>query len=169
MMGDDDEAYLAWLGALAEQINRLADTDPAGVVSAIRAAVAALNQHSHGSRFYNVKQLRNAGVRILASRGHHGDAAQLLADQRPLHNQDWACPNRAGILRALEARVAMASGDLAVAATDLAEASELSRTFLNEVAQAENTPGYGRRPPGFGNPPPGARPQQQPRPPQKNR
>ena len=161
MMGDDDEAYLAWLGALAEQITRLADTDPAGVVAAIRTAVGALNQHTHGSRFYNVKQLRNAGVRILASRGHYSESSMLLADNYPLHNQDWACPNRAGILRALEARVAMANNDLATAATALTEASDLSRAFLKEVAQAEQTPGYGLKPPGFGPPPAGARPPQQ--------
>ncbi|HCH66685.1 MAG: hypothetical protein CL927_04050 [Deltaproteobacteria bacterium] len=161
MMGDDDGAYMDWLAVLAEQLSGLADADPSGVVTAIRTAVAALNQHTHGSRFYNVKQLRNAGVRVLASRGHHAEAAKLLADQRPLHNQDWACPNRAGILRSLEARTAMASGDLESAAAALEEASNLARTFLKNVAQAEQTPGHGLKPPGFGPPPPGARPPQQ--------
>ncbi len=158
MLGDDDESYVAWLEQLAEQLTALADTDPTGFVGAIRGAVGALDRHTHGSRFYNIKQLRNAGVRVLASRGHYTQAASLLADHRPLHNQDWACPNRAGILRAIEARAALAGGDLPTAQSAIEEASELARTFLREVAQAEKSPGHGLKPPGFGPPPSGARP-----------
>jgi hypothetical protein len=160
MMGDDDDAYVEWLEQLAEKLTSLADSDPVGFVTAIRTAVTALSQHAHGSRFYNIKQLRNAGVRVLASRGHHTEAASLLADQRPLHNQDWACPNRAGILRAIEGRAALASGDLSTAQTALQEASTLARAFLQEVAQAEKSPGYGLKAPGFGPPPVGTRPPQ---------
>jgi hypothetical protein len=158
MMGDDDRAYTDWIGQLADTLNALADADPSGVVRAIREAVAALDRHTHGSRFYNIKQLRNAGVRVLASRGHHEAAAQLLADQRPLHNQDWACPNRAGILRSLEGRLALAGGNLDTAATAFQEATALTRSFLGEVAKAEQNPAYGLKAPGFGPPPPGATP-----------
>jgi len=160
MMGDDDAAYVDWIEQLAERLNALADSDPAGFVEAIRTAVAALDKHTHGSRFYNIKQLRNAGVRVLASRGQHTEAAKLLADQRPLHNQDWACPNRAGILRAIEGRAALAGGDLSTAQAALTEASTLARAFLQEVAQAEKNPGYGLKAPGFGPPPAGNRPPQ---------
>ena len=158
MMGDDDERYLAWVQRLAEQVEKLADSDPSSTVSAIREAVQAVNQHTHGSRFYNVKQLRNAGVRILASRGHYAEAAELLADQRPLHNQDWACPNRAGILKTLEARLALASNEPDSAAALLTEATRLSRAFLADVATAERNPSHGIKAPGFGPPPPGATP-----------
>mgnify|MGYP000067467218 FL=1 len=168
MMGADDRAFVDWAGQLADQLSRLADTDPDGALRAIRAAVSAVNQHAHGSRFYNVKQLRNAGVRILASRGHGRQAAQLLADQRPLHNQDWACPNRAGILRGLEGRLALASGDTTTARAALDEATDLSRAFLADVSKAERDPSHGLRPPGFG-PPPGQKPKGQQGPPPKRR
>lgn len=158
MMGDEDTRYVAWVERLASELERLADRDPDATVAAIRAAVAAVSAHTHGSRFYNIKQLRNAGVRILASRGHHTSAALLLADQRPLHNQDWACPNRGGILRALEGRLALAAGDDTTAATLLNEATDRTRAFLGEVAKAERDPSHGLKPPGFGPPPTGATP-----------
>lgn len=157
MMGDDDRAYVDWLGTVAESISAVAETDPDGVVAAIRGAVAALDRHTHGSRFYNIKQLRNAGVRILASRGHAAQAALLLADQRPLHHQDWACPNRVGILRTLEGRVSMVADDLPAATRAFEEATALALAFLGDVAQAEKNPGHGLKAPGFGPPPPGAK------------
>ncbi len=148
-MGASDSKYQSWLGVQSEQLKAQLSGDPDGVVATIRRAVAAVDQHPHGSRFYNIKQLRNAGVRALASRGHFLQARQLLDDHRPLHNQDWACPNRAGILRGIEGRVALTAGT-DDAKSLLHAASQASRAFIEDVNTAAQQPGHGLRPPGFG-------------------
>jgi len=148
-MGADDSAYQSWLEALASDLKSLVDTDPDAFTARIRAAVAAVDAHSHGSRFYNVKQLRNVGMRALASRGHVDHARALLADNLPLHNQDWACPNRAGILQAIDGRLALSAGsDDALGL--LQQATESARTFVADIKRAEQDATYGLRPPGFG-------------------
>jgi len=148
-MGAKDTDYQRWLGVQSEQLKAQVAGDPDGVVATIRSAVAAVDRHTHGSRFYNIKQLRNAGVRALASRGHFTQARLLLADHRPLHNQDWACPNRAGILQAIEGRVALTAGTDDAQAL-LHAASQASRAFTEDVNQASQNPAHGLRPPGFG-------------------
>ncbi|MBC04387.1 MAG: hypothetical protein CMJ34_13965 [Phycisphaerae bacterium] len=148
-MGADDAAYQGWLAGLSAELTELVSSDPDGFTARVRAAVQAVDAHSHGSRFYNVKQLRNVGMRALAARGHFKHARTLLKDHLPLHNQDWACPNRLGILQAIDGRLALVGG-LDDAAQRLSEASESARAFVADIAQAEQDPTHGLRPPGFG-------------------
>jgi len=81
----------------------------------------------------------NEGVRVLARAGHYGLARQILAMNFPLHHQDWECPNREGILVALDGRLAALQGDQ-VAASRLAEARALSDAFLKQVDTADQQP-----------------------------
>lgn len=106
--GLDDAEHRARLERVAAELN--AETDPDKVLAGLRALVSELDAGTHGSRFYNVKQVRNEGVRVLASQGHPAQALALLDDNLPLHHQDWACPNREGILLALRARLVYLSG-----------------------------------------------------------
>ena len=143
-LGLDDADHLARLTAEAEALDRAMSADPATVAPLVRAWTAELDALPHGSRYYNVKQARNDGVRQLARAGEPALALALLADHEPLHHQDWACPNRAGILKALNGRLLLAAGDPgADAALDAARAQSLA--FLADVDAAE-TAGPGRGP-----------------------
>ena len=95
-----------------------------------------LEHFRHGSRYYNIKQLRNEGVRVLARGGHYDFARQILAMNFPLHHQDWECPNREGILVAIDARLAMLDGDPRAEAR-LIEARQITDAFLAKVNQAD--------------------------------
>ena len=147
-MGLDDTEHRVWLEQTAATLNATLAAAPLETAQTGREAVQWLDGHSHGSRFYNVKQARNALVRQLARAGHFDVAASVLADNHPLHHQDWACPNRAGILSAIEGRLLAEAGSAqadAVLARALTEGSD----FLSEVTLAIITPGHGRRPQGM--------------------
>jgi hypothetical protein len=74
--------------------------------------VSRIDALGHGSRYYNIKQARNEAVRRLAEGGaNQASRSVVLRQSWPLHHQDWACPNRAGILRAIEARLLALMGD----------------------------------------------------------
>ena len=111
---------------------------------------------AHGSRFYNIKQLRNVATRQLARGGEYELALQVLEANWPLHNQDWACPNREGILLALKGRLKALAGRPDADQT-LAQAQAAGRSFLEDVARAERGEEVGVRPPPMG-PPPGGQP-----------
>jgi len=144
-LGLDDPEHRAWL---EETAATLSGADAEEATAAGRAAVAWLDSHSHGSRFYNVKQARNDLVRQLARGGDFTRAASVLADNLPLHNQDWACPNRAGILSAIEGRLLAEAGDARADAV-LQRALTEGQAFLAEVDRAEAQSGYGLKPPGM--------------------
>ncbi|MFT5584665.1 MAG: hypothetical protein ACI9VR_002250, partial [Cognaticolwellia sp.] len=101
--GLDDPEHKARLERAAQELR--GETDPEQVLAVLRTLLTELDAGGHGSRFYNVKQVRNEGVRVLASQGHYTQALALLSDNFPLHHQDWACPNRQGILGILQARL----------------------------------------------------------------
>jgi hypothetical protein len=148
-LGIDDPAHRARLERHATALNAALLDRPETVIDLVRALAGSLDALDHGSRFYNVKAARNAGVRQLARRGHPDLARALVRDQFPLHHQDWACPNRAGILQTLDARLLLAEGRVPEALSRLDEANATAATFLAQIAAAEAAgPGRG----------PGARP-----------
>lgn len=131
--GLDDPEHRARLERVAAELN--AETDPDTVLAGVRALAAELDAGTHGSRFYNVKQVRNEGVRVLASQGHAAQALALLNDNLPLHHQDWACPNREGIVLALRARLIHLSGR--AGRGTWFEAWEASGVFLEQSMRAQ--------------------------------
>ncbi|MFT4974813.1 MAG: hypothetical protein ACI8S6_000696 [Myxococcota bacterium] len=153
-LGLDDPSHQDWL---AEMTGRLDSAlgDEGALIVVVREGVGSLDRYGHGSRYYNIKQLRNAAVRQLALSGEHAAAAAVLADSWPLHHQDWACPNRAGILRAVEGRLRAEAGDPEAAAV-LERALAEGEAFLVKVEQAARRPppgppnGAGRGGPGGG-------------------
>ncbi len=150
--GLDDSEHRLRLERAARELN--AETEPDKVLAALRALAAELDSAPHGSRFYNVKQVRNEGVRVLASQGHHTQALVLLSDNFPLHHQDWACPNRTGIVRILQARLEHLAGQ--APAWDSAMRS--TREFLDQSLRAQSGEKVGvemPRPPGRPGPPRG--------------
>ena len=77
-----DTEHNAWLSitaALSEVIQR-----PRTGCLHCREAVTTLDAYTHGSRFYNVKQFRNACTRQLARLGHYKEA--LLSSTEAFHS-----------------------------------------------------------------------------------
>ncbi|GDX78205.1 hypothetical protein LBMAG42_00160 [Deltaproteobacteria bacterium] len=132
-LGADDPEHLPWLEAAATALNAA----PAAEAPALVARLAAeLAEYPGGIRYYAIKQLQNSAVRHLAREGHYGEALQVLAANQPLHNQDWACPDRAAILIAIEARLLLLSGAPTTEATAERGLREAD-AFLAHVASRE--------------------------------
>jgi tetratricopeptide (TPR) repeat protein len=129
----DDPAHRPRLEEAVRTLDAALAADPATVQPALDAFLAELDAHGHGSRYYNMKQARNEGVRVLARRGRPDLAARVLEGAFPLHKQDWACPNRAGILHVIEGRLRAEAGDRAGAEAAFARALEEADTFLAAV------------------------------------
>ena len=131
----DDPAHRTWVEDTVYVLNMKLKESPGAIVSLLKSRVDQLNHFQHGSRYYNIKQLRNEGVRVLARGGHHGFARQVLAMNFPLHHQDWECPNREGILVAIDARLAILDGDPRAEAR-LIEARKITDAFLAKIEEA---------------------------------
>lgn len=134
--GLQDKSHIQWLTQAAKDITESLPQDPQASISAYKKHVSYLEHAKHGSRFYNVKQLRNATVRQLARSKKYQEAHLVLEENFPLHNQDWACPNREGILRAIDGRLLALAHDASAEET-LQHAISLGLEFLHNVDKAE--------------------------------
>ena len=132
----DDPKHRQWLEDTVYVLNARMQDEPGGILSIIHTRSAHLDGMGHGSRYYNIKQLRNETVRQLANARHFAFARQALQMNFPLHHQDWECPNREGILMAIDGRLA-AMGRAAEAADQLSRARALTDAFLTKVKAAE--------------------------------
>jgi hypothetical protein len=132
-LGNTDAEHRPWLEAAAASLQA---AEPSAVPALVARLAAELEQKPGGIRYYAIKQLRNSAVRHLARDGHHAEALAILATNQPLHNQDWACPNRAGILLAIQGRLELLAGLPTVGATLDRGISE-SEAFLAHVAKME--------------------------------
>jgi len=135
-LGLDDPQHRQWIEDTAFVLNAKLREDPGGVLSIVHTRAAHIDAMGHGSRYYNIKQLRNEAVRQLAAAGHHSIARQALQMNFPLHHQDWECPNREGILMTIDARLTAASAP-AKARDQVVRARTLTDAFLAEVNAAE--------------------------------
>ena len=133
----DDPRHRLWLDEQVAILQSDLMSDPGSVPAALDEALSALATYPYTSVYYNQKQARNEVVRQLARAGAYGVAADVVAAAFPLHRQDFACPNRAGILTGLRGRLLGRAGDdradrvmeQALAAGDafLAQVDEASR------------------------------------------
>jgi hypothetical protein len=151
----DDPAHREWLGAEVRTLEALPDAQVPGEVE---RAAGELGKHPFRSVYYNVKQLRNAAVRVLARRGQYDAARLVLLQNLPLHDQDWACPNREGILLGIEGRLLLAAGSADAEAT-LDRALAAADTFLAHTTRMEAGGGAQGAPAGPPGPAPGGGPQ----------
>ncbi len=149
-MGLDDPEHRAALEVEAKALNEALRLSPDTTLKRIDDWVSRIDAAGHGSRYYNIKQARNEAVRRLAEAGQTRLALVVVRQSWPLHHQDWACPNREGILRAVEARLLALAGDPGAAAA-LQTAWSSSLDFLRQVDAAETAgPGAGLKPPAPG-------------------
>lgn len=127
----------AWVGFLDEQARRMSALEPEKVPGAVEEMIQSLRaRYKHGSTYYNIKQIRNTAIRVLARQGHYKPALEVLRAQRPLRHHDWACPNREAILLGIEGRLMLLSGEDQAEET-LRRALDASDAFLERVARAE--------------------------------
>lgn len=132
----DEPAHRQWVEDTVYVLNARLNERPGAVLSVLKSRTDQLDAFKHGSRYYNIKQLRNEGVRVLAAAGHYDLARQVLAMNFPLHHQDWECPNREGILVALDARLAALDGAVNTEAL-MSRARQVSDAFLAQVTAAD--------------------------------
>jgi hypothetical protein len=152
-LGLSDPEHAAFLADRAVALNAALTTDPKTVRPLVVAMTERFDAMGHGSRYYNIKQVRSEAIRQLALAEEPGLALEILGDIRPLHNQDWACPNREGILLALEGRLLAESGRVDEAVARLDAAIDAAMAFLVDVDAAEKAgpgSGPGRTPPRMG-------------------
>jgi hypothetical protein len=129
-----DPVHRKKLTSLAERLNGLLAQSPDQVPAALDVWVSTLDEMGHGSRYYNIKQARNSGVRQLARSGAWKPALAVLSENFPLHAQDFECPNREGILKGLEGRLLLLAGDARAEAT-LLEAMERADHWMALVEE----------------------------------
>ena len=132
-----DPDHKEWLKNYSLKLNQTISSAPTQTVKICSEAIQTLDAHSHGSRFYNVKQFRNACTRQLARLGHYTEALTVFESSFPLHHQDWACPNREGLLLVLMGRLEFLSGDDSKGLTTLQRSIKASLLFLTQVDEAE--------------------------------
>lgn len=138
-LGVDDAEHKPWLDSTAAALAAAAPTE---VPAKVAAFAAELDRFPGGIRYYAIKQLKNTAVRHLARDGHYAEALAILSTNLPLHNQDWACPDRTAILTAIEARLRVLAHDPAAASTITRGLGEVD-AFLAHAAEAEAKPGGG--------------------------
>jgi hypothetical protein len=129
-----DPVHRKKLTSLADRLNRLLAQSPEKIPAALGEWVSTLEEMGHGSRYYNIKQARNSGVRQLARSGAWKPALAVLAENLPLHAQDFECPNRDGILKGLEGRLLLQAGDPRAEVT-LVEAMERAEHWMAQVEE----------------------------------
>ena len=140
VLGLDDAEHRSRLEQWAETLNTLLGENPDGFVEAIEKYAEELSGYSHGSRFYNIKQLLNTGTRHLARAQHYPQALKVFQMHRPLHDQDWLCPNRLGIQLGIEGRLTALAGDHENAERLLREALSEGERWFGLVEDAKKRP-----------------------------
>jgi hypothetical protein len=139
VLGMNDPTHRNRLEGWANELNDLLLSDQQKFVQALETYKSELEGFQHGSRFYNIKQLINAGTRHLARAGHFKEALQVFEMHRPLHSQDWLCPNREGIQLGIEGRLMAMGGDLKAARTVLEQAQTEANDWLRKIKEAKKT------------------------------
>ena len=154
VLGLDDPEHRSRLEGWAETLNGVLKDDPDAFVAAIESYVKELETYTHGSRFYNIKQLINTGTRHLARAEHFDHALLVFKMHRPLHSQDWLCPNRMGIQLGIEGRLTALTGNQEEAKRLLLAAIKEAEDWLMKINHAKT-----QGPPGPPGPPrPGSPP-----------
>ena len=129
-----DNTHNQWLTTYGTQLKT---ATPSEMVELCTNAINELNAHTHGSRFYNVKQFRNGCTRQLARMGHYKEAKTIFDGSFPLHHQDWACPNREGLLLVILGRLTALSESTDAGIQTLEQSIQSGLNFLKQVDDAE--------------------------------
>ena len=132
-----DAIHSVWLKEQASLIISSLPENPAQAKTYCQNAMQELNSYTHGSRFYNIKQMRNACTRQLARAGHFAEAQEIFQTSFPLHNQDWACPNREGLLLTISGRLYLQDQQRIQGKKVLQEAIDAGLELLVNVSKAE--------------------------------
>ena len=147
-----DPEHNDWLVNFGKRLSNVIESTPDKALSICQEAITTLDSYSHGSRFYNVKQFRNACTRQLARLGHYEEALSIFKESFPLHHQDWACPNRKGLLQVILGRLEFSAGDTDEGIMTLQQSIQSSKDFLENVSLAQQGLITTPKPPMMGGP-----------------
>lgn len=101
----DDPEQRARLERAASELQSTLERDPREIPRTLAPLLAFYAGTPYTSAYYNQKAARDEAIRQLARARAYAVAATLIDAQLPLHRQDYACPNRAGILRGIQGRL----------------------------------------------------------------
>ena len=140
---------------LRQALSEVIQTTPNGLSPSRREAVTTLDAYTHGSRFYNVKQFRNACTRQLARLGHYKEA--LLSSTEAFH-----CTIKIGhapivkdFSEVIVGRPEFSAGEIDAGIKTLQQSIQSSKDFLDKVDQAQQGLITTPKPPMMGGPPNG--------------
>ena len=139
--GLEDKDHKQWIESQAKSL--ISDLDHAATQS--KKAIDYLKSGQHGSKYYNIKQFRNATVRQLARSRRYQAAHDIWMEQYPFRYQDWMCPNREGIVLGIAGRLLALAKNPAALET-LTKAMAASKTFYQQCLDAEAGKINGLRP-----------------------
>ncbi len=156
----DDPAHRAWTARYVDAINTAIEAGRAGeVATLLQAMIRELDAYPYDSRYFNIKRVRNEGVRLLVLTGHPDEALALLDGFFPLQDLDFRVPCRQGVLEAMRGRILLEAGRLEEARQAFQRALGHTRRWLSYMDRYRDAPG----PAGPARPPPsGGRPAVEP-------
>lgn len=135
----DDPDHRAWTAQYATAINQaIARGDVAQIGPILEHMISELNQHSFDSKYFNIKRVRNEGIRLLVATGQPDQALALLQGFFPLQDLDFRVPNRRGVLEAIRGRILLAAGRLDEAEQAFRQALDHTRRWLEYVDRYRN-------------------------------
>jgi hypothetical protein len=138
----EDPAHRARITEVVTQMNTAlaegrAEEALAGALELEKELAAA----PYKSRYYNVKKVRDEVIRLGVLTGRFDDALQRVRAFYPLQDLDYRCPNRVGILKAMEGRVLLEAGKMDNAERLLREALQDTRRWLGYMDRFSATSG----------------------------
>lgn len=136
VLGLDDPAHRRWLEARAQGLNQAMALPPPALDAALAPLLASLDATPWTSAYYNHKAAINEAIRQLGRAGRYAEAAALIDALFPLHDQDFAAPNREGALRGIQGRLLAHAGDSRADATLIA-ALAAGESFLSRVDEVD--------------------------------
>lgn len=132
-----DPSHASWIESVVAKIEQSSSAEE--ILHHCQDGIAYLEAQAYGSKFYNIKQMRNACTRHLAKMSFYKEAHSVYQPNLALHHQDWACPNREGLVLAILGRLQISAPDSRQQGIETLErAKQATLLFLQntELAQA---------------------------------
>ncbi len=136
----DDTAHRAWTERHVEAINAAIEQGrPGDVGPLLDEMIAELEAYPFDSRYFNIKRVRNEGIRLLVLTGQPDRALAMLDGFYPLQDLDYRVPCRKGVLEAMRGRIQLEAGRLDAAHGALTRALTHTRRWLGYVDRYRGT------------------------------
>ncbi len=109
----DDPEHRAWTAHYVDAINNaIAEGRTGDIAPLLQKMIRELDAYPFDSRYFNIKRVRNEGIRLLVLTGQPDRALSLLDGFFPLQDLDYRVPCRQGVLEAVRGRILLEAGKL---------------------------------------------------------